>query len=165
MSPKESNPLKSYSVIIEATITKVITVEALNEDEAKELAYQEFSPEPNNPGKYTEECLGISEVTRVSAEVHTDCRTFEAEFNATPWFGEASDDDIIELSQSGWGGDAEADDVALGLENKPGYEPLTDFFRGLRALRRKNSDIGFECYIKEEEALAWVKENRPHLSL
>jgi hypothetical protein len=44
--------MKKYKVVISATITKWITVEADDEDEATELAYEDFDCEPSVTEKY-----------------------------------------------------------------------------------------------------------------
>jgi hypothetical protein len=40
--------MKKYKVVISATITKWITVEADDEDEATELAHEDFNLEPSS---------------------------------------------------------------------------------------------------------------------
>lgn len=99
---------------------------------------------------------------KIPAEVHTDCRTAEAEFDAEPWFQQASDEDILQLAECGWGGDQPADEVAEHFENEPGYENVTEIFTALHILHRK-TEVGFECHIEEEKAMTWLKEHRPYL--
>lgn len=56
--------MKTYDVTIEATVIKIIRVEAENEDEAYVLAHESFSVlEDGNPESYTQESLGIKEIT------------------------------------------------------------------------------------------------------
>lgn len=52
--------MKTYLVIIEATVIKTIEVEAKTEEEAIELAHQEFSVEDAD-GSYDEETLSVEE--------------------------------------------------------------------------------------------------------
>lgn len=55
--------MKTYDVTIEATVIKVIRVEAENEDDAYVLAHESFSVlEDGNPEDYTQESLSIQEV-------------------------------------------------------------------------------------------------------
>ena len=53
----------------------------------------------------------------INAEVHSDDRAVDADFDATLWFEQASDDEIMELEYSGWGGDYPADAVAQFFED------------------------------------------------
>lgn len=98
----------------------------------------------------------------IPAEVHTDCYTEETNFDAIRWFEQASDEEILQLHECGWGGDNPSDEVALYFENKKGYENVTEVFETLQILRRKE-DLGFECHVEEEKALNWIEKNRPYL--
>lgn len=97
----------------------------------------------------------------ITAEAHTDCYTAEVKFDAVRWFEQAADAEIIALSECGWGGDIPSDGVALSEEAH--NAEVADFFTVHRVLRRKNPDIGFECYVSDAEARAWVAVNRPAL--
>ncbi|KKL23440.1 hypothetical protein LCGC14_2425330, partial [marine sediment metagenome] len=48
----------------------------------------------------------------IKAECHSDDRVREANFDATPWFVQASAESIGDLARCGWGGDYPADGVA-----------------------------------------------------
>ena len=96
----------------------------------------------------------------ISAEVHTDCRTAEATFDATPWFLQASDHDIKELAECGWGGDYPADNVALYMQDLDAN--VSDVFDMLRLLRKRSS-VGFECHVDADQAMEWVGKERPAL--
>jgi hypothetical protein len=98
----------------------------------------------------------------IPAEVHTDCRTAEAKFDAERWFEQASDEDILQLNDCGWGGDLPADEVAEYFSDGKLDPNVVEVFNVLHILRRKD-DIGFECHVEEEEAIAWLKKNRPWL--
>ena len=53
--------MKEYHVTIRATVTKTLTVEAANVDEAEETAHQEFSIlNDDSPEKYEQETLKIT---------------------------------------------------------------------------------------------------------
>jgi hypothetical protein len=98
----------------------------------------------------------------IPAEVHTDCHTAQARFDAEPWFNQASDQAILALAECGWGGDYPADEVAEFFSDTKRNKEVEDVFHTLRILRRKE-DIGFECHVEEEPAMAWLRQNRPHM--
>ena len=54
--------MKKYEVIISAVITKWITVEADNEDEAVDLAHEEFNSEVSLDEKYQQETVSVEEI-------------------------------------------------------------------------------------------------------
>ena len=86
----------------------------------------------------------------------------EAEFDATPWFEQASPADIINLAECGWGGDYAADSVAEYMDKM--IPDVTDMFTYIR-LRQKKSPVGFECHVERESAMQWLEKNKPSLFL
>ena len=56
--------MKKYDVTIRAYITKTVRVEAENEDDAIDLAHQDFNylPEKGVPEDYDEETMNVEEV-------------------------------------------------------------------------------------------------------
>lgn len=96
----------------------------------------------------------------IRAEVHDDHFRTSSRFDATPWFEQASDDDILELAKIDWGGDQKADEVAEFFEQHNVGEPETvdEVFKATGVL-----DVGFEVSVEEADALKWVQANRPHL--
>ncbi|MBS1722526.1 MAG: hypothetical protein JSS66_05905 [Armatimonadetes bacterium] len=95
----------------------------------------------------------------IRAEVHDDEFKLTARFDATPWFAQASDDDILDLAIIGWRGDAPADKVAEFFEGMPTGEPsVDDVFASAR-----QHDCGFDVSVEPNDALTWVKANRPQL--
>jgi hypothetical protein len=54
--------MKKYKVVISATITKRITVEADDEDEATEIAYEDFDCQPSVTEKYWQEVESVEEI-------------------------------------------------------------------------------------------------------
>lgn len=99
----------------------------------------------------------------IPAEVHTDCRTEEAKFDALAWFQQAEDEDILQLADCDWGGDYPADEVAEYFQDRRKSPEVQQVFDTLHTLRKSGKDIGFECHVEEEPALTWLKENRPWL--
>ena len=88
----------------------------------------------------------------IEAEVHSDDRHVEVEFNAAEWFAQADDDEILKLQGIGWGGNYEADNVAEYFMLTT-TEALFDYTSAV--------DSGFECHVDEDSALAWLKIHRP----
>ena len=54
--------MKTYKVGISAVITKWITVEADNEDEAVDLAHEEFTSEVETNERYEQEMISFEEI-------------------------------------------------------------------------------------------------------
>lgn len=85
----------------------------------------------------------------ISAEIHSDDFKFRVDFDATPWFEQATHEQIAALIRCNWRGDYAADDVATFFENvNPKIENLLDYCR--------RSDFGFEVSVDAEEALKWL---------
>lgn len=92
----------------------------------------------------------------ISAEAHSDDRVFEVEFDAADWFAQASDEEITALAEIEWRGDREADEVAEYFTSNSELATLFDYVG-------KKGNIGFECSIDPDDAMAWVKQHRPEL--
>ena len=102
----------------------------------------------------------------IRAEVHSDDRNVEVEFDATEWFEQASDDEIEELANFHYGGDYPADGVAEFFDRK-GKNSTAPVFRYLKIIRNdasKGDCCGFECHVNQEDAETWIKANRPALA-
>ncbi len=97
---------------------------------------------------------------KISAEVHTDDYVHQIEFDALPWFKQASDGLILELAECGWGGDLPADEVAIYMGGiNEDVKRVMD-----NVGNNPNEDLsGFECNVDEDSAIEWVEKNRPHL--
>lgn len=97
----------------------------------------------------------------ILAEVHTDDYKCFAFFDATAFFEQATAEEIIGLKAIGWGGNHQADAVALFmLERDAG---VTRVFRYLdeNPTRSNGQPVGFECLVCEADVFCWVKANRP----
>lgn len=99
----------------------------------------------------------------IEAEAHSDDRVFEATFDATPYFEQASDAALEALAACGFGGDEPADRVAIFMAEQ--NESVAAIFSYLEVYNRPRTreTIGFECHVDEEQALLWLKEHRAHL--
>lgn len=95
----------------------------------------------------------------IKAEVHTDDYAFKVEFDATPWFEIATQEQIQKLADCGWGGDYPADDVAIAMGN---YDTNVEQFWIQKENADKRQPQGFECRVDEEQAREWLTANRPH---
>lgn len=96
----------------------------------------------------------------IRAEVHDDEFRTSARFDATAWFEQASDKDILDLAKIDWRGDYAADVVAEFFEgyNVGTPDTVDDVFKAVNVL-----DTGFEVSVEPEDAVRWVEKNRPHL--
>ena len=96
----------------------------------------------------------------IRAEMHDDEFRTSARFDATEWFEQASDEQILNLAKIQWRGDYAADAVAEFFEGAGVGEPETvdEVFKYV-SLR----DCGFEVSVEPEDAIAWIKSKRPQL--
>lgn len=96
----------------------------------------------------------------IKAETHTDDHAIKVEFDATPYFRQAPEEDLARLIECGFAGDQPADWVAQGLaENNPEVGAMFTYLEARNRASRKS--IGFEVSVDEEQALAWLREHRP----
>ena len=104
----------------------------------------------------------IHSSARVRAECHSDDRVFEVEFDAAPWFNQASDQEIFDLAECGWGGDYPSDAVAMDMAKH--LDSIAALFVYLDNHNRSpRKHIGFECHVEREDAMNWLRANRPSL--
>ena len=94
----------------------------------------------------------------IGAEVHSDDHVAEVSFDATEWFEQATNSDILALRKIGWGGDYAADVVAQ-------FFSLDDDVEHLFWYVRAHDDIGYECHVDADDALEWIRQNRTSLWL
>jgi len=96
----------------------------------------------------------------IPAEIHSDDRQAETQFDALPWFEQATDEQILALAKCDWGGDYPADDVASFVTD-PEVGKVFDYLS--REPHMGSAKVGFECHVNDEAALSWIKQNRSHL--
>jgi len=102
-------------------------------------------------------------VYKIRAEVHTDDRNVEVNFNAIEWFDQATDDQIRNLAQCDYGGDYPADVVAQYMaDHDKGVE---DLFTYIRLMAGKKNSPGFEVHVNANDVTKYLKENRLELYL
>ena len=99
---------------------------------------------------------------RVTASCHSDDFVVQVnEFDASPWFAQASDEELRALRNEGYGGNYTADSVAEFMAT---YDSRVQaMFDHNNALPDSIELRGFECHVNEDEALAWLIQHRPHL--
>lgn len=100
----------------------------------------------------------------IHAEVHSDDYVYETDFDATLWFQSATENEILALAKCEWGGDYPADAVAEFMSDH--NTDIAEMFRYLERINRGytgREGCGFECYVDEDDALGWLKENKPDL--
>ncbi len=101
----------------------------------------------------------------IHAEAHSDDRIIEVEFDAEPYFAQATDHQLRALIACGFGGDYAADRLAEGLADE--VDGLADLFKYLELVNkpgRRRETVGFECHADPAAAAAWIKANRPVLA-
>lgn len=100
----------------------------------------------------------------IKAECHSDDFVQTASFDATRFFEQAAQQEIEDLARCGWRGDYPADHVAEFSCDLSGNEDLRRVFDylGTRPRMISGDTVGFECIVDEDQALCWLKDNRPH---
>lgn len=94
----------------------------------------------------------------IQAEVHTGDLMVKVEFNAVAWFEFALPQSIVALAKCGWGGNyAISHTVAMHMTDH--NEDVKRMFTYLSIAK----DVGYECHVNEESAMAWLKEHRPEI--
>ena len=93
----------------------------------------------------------------IVAEIWSDDRIREARFDATPWFEQASDEEIVKLHSCGFSYSYEADDVAIFCSSfNKDIELVLDYVTPIK-------DLGFEVEVDIEDAMSWIENHKPHL--
>lgn len=98
----------------------------------------------------------------IKAEAHSDDHAVEVEFDADTWFKQATDQEIVDLVCCEFGGDYPADAVAR--DSAVWVFKLADMFTYIE-IRHKVEAMGFECHVDANDAVAWIKDNRPSITL
>lgn len=102
----------------------------------------------------------------VPAEVHSDDREHEVDFDAESYLEQASDAQIRALMACGWGGDYPADNVAEHFQGQNAdIDALFKHLDEVKDLYSHKDMCGFECHVDTDAAMQWVVANRPHLLL
>jgi hypothetical protein len=95
----------------------------------------------------------------IHAECHSDDYVVEVNFDAEPWFAQASDEELCALARCGWGGDYPADEIARFASEM--NEDVQRMFAYLELVRQKRDAPGFECHVEERAAIEWISVHRP----
>jgi hypothetical protein len=99
----------------------------------------------------------------ISATMITDDGVAKVEFNAAEWFKDATDKEIFELAQQGWGQCEVADSVAEHFDS--GNARLEHVARAFEYLHSANQfkTLGYACSVDPDEAMYWLERRRPKL--
>jgi hypothetical protein len=98
----------------------------------------------------------ISTEPFIRAEVHADDHAAHANFDARPWFEQATDNEIRALVEIEFGGNIESDSLAQFCE---------DYDENVKAVGQyvQTVAVGYECNISPDDACKWIAQNRPLL--
>jgi len=97
----------------------------------------------------------------IRANCHSDDHNVKVDFDATKWFQQASNEEILALARCKFGGDYPADDVAVW--NAERNKKIALMFKYLVIIANdpaKKDCNGFECRINSVDAHKWLKKNR-----
>jgi len=101
---------------------------------------------------------------RIRAEAHSDDHRVEVDFDATPYFVAATDDELRELAATGWAHDYPADAVAQHVaDHDPAVQRLFTYLEFIPTMPYSSDTVGFECDVDEHDARAWLRLHRPAL--
>jgi hypothetical protein len=99
---------------------------------------------------------------RIRAECHSDDRIYSAQFDALPWFQQATDGDILNLAEEGWGDGYAADEVGMFIT-----DTVADVQKMFDYLEHYNQPgvrhIGWVCTVNKDDVLQWLESHRPQL--
>lgn len=95
----------------------------------------------------------------IHANLRSDDGVASVSFDSTPWFEQASDQEIIDLAACGWGGDYAADEVSQHFSG--GVTGQVFDYLDTHPLRETNNAIGHETRVDADEAIEWILANRP----
>ena len=99
-------------------------------------------------------------VIEVWAEAHSDDYVVEIPFEASSWFAQATDEEIIDLAECDFGGNYPADVVAQHYDDGE----TERLFRYLESQQGEKNAPGFECHVDGDQARAWLNAYRPALA-
>lgn len=96
------------------------------------------------------------------AEVHSDDRVYEAEFNAAFWLSKASEAEVVALAKEEWKTCEIADRVAEAAER---FSPeVQEVMTYTQRMHQAGKSIGFECSVSDIDAMAWLNRYRPDVA-
>lgn len=155
--------MPKYMVVeeaIECVVRRTMIVEAPDEESASEDPHGQKILSTVTGGEEGEaRTIECNEVLGpgVYAECHSDDWKFQAVFDASLWFSQALDKEILDLAKCGWRGDQPADAVAQFMSD---YDrDVADLFKYVEAV----DGMGFECVVDAVEAIRWLEKNKPEL--
>lgn len=100
----------------------------------------------------------------IRAVVVSDDKIASAEFDAVPWFRQATDDELVALAYEGWGHEDTSDAVAAFFRRSvPDVEKVFKHVAEMLRYDNRIEDAGLGCEIHENDATLWIQKNRLHL--
>lgn len=99
----------------------------------------------------------------INSKCYSDDHVREAEFDATPWFEQATDDEVEGLHLSDYKNDYPSDNVAMHMAAT--NQSVSDMFKYLELVAHLKDHPGFECVINKQDALRWIENNKKPLFL
>jgi hypothetical protein len=111
-----------------------------------------------NPEHYIDAVAKQRADIKVRAELAFDDRGDDeiTDFECQDWFKQASDEELLKCNRKEWGRDYEFDNIAKFMAaSNP------DLQEAFRVIQR--DEIGFQVWVIEDDAILWIRWNRPHL--
>lgn len=168
---EKASVLRDYLAGIDRKITRGNALEAVSKIHgykswnvlSSTFSTLKTSQEPMNSGSNT--TISIAPVlTPIAAVVKSDDGNATGEFDAFPWFQQASDEEILKLSSEEWCNSYEADEVALYIEASRQNEQVNtvfDYIANWHTYHQGRKDaLGFEVEVDELEALRYCRVYR-----
>lgn len=171
---KQAKTLRTYLSSINRSITHAVALEAVarvhgaRDWNVLSAALGNKSPETNTAAPKSKQFFvdmgGVKTPFTVSAEVWSDDARVRAKFDATPWFAEATDEELIALAGQGWWRCEEADEVAQYVEGTQVNPEVNDVFEYLQITNKNASmyadPVGFEVEVSTEGAMQYCRAFR-----
>ncbi len=109
--------------------------------------------------------IGIIETRVILADCYTDDRQHEAQFDATDWFEQATDQAIESLVVRQRTEEDDASAVALWFRDRnPKVTAMFEEIERFDSIQDSyQGTLDFECYVSERSLFDWLKINRPRL--
>lgn len=98
---------------------------------------------------------------KVSATICSDDNKCDAKFDATMWFQNATDSEILALAKCGWGGDTASDKVAEFMRTHDAN--VDKVIRHAASFPDGHEFQGYEVDVEAYSAKEWIIAHKPHL--
>ena len=94
----------------------------------------------------------------IPAEIHSDDHRVRIDFDALPWFENATERQVLKLQDKDWCCSEPADRVAI--EHPDPSKQIARVLDYCETISQTGDAMGFEVWVDPEAAARWLKANR-----